>query len=159
MQLTFTKHNPSKFTLQATRPDGSKTWVNHQHDFLLIHDLVHFAVERELDLGESFYGQVAAGNDMSDFADKDKRDEIYASLKSDEAIVTEHIVSLIQTEKNDGKLFGNFEEELEKILSDQNLNFRPIHLKHKIENIRTFVNILLDRWDNLAYQDSMKLDF
>ncbi len=55
--------------LTITKDDGSVTWSKLQRG-LEFHDLAHYAVEKELQLKNSFYGMVNKGLDIHDFENK-----------------------------------------------------------------------------------------
>ena len=53
--------------LACVREDGTRTW-SRVHPFLPTHDLTHCAVESVLGVDDAFFGLVAQGWDIDDFA-------------------------------------------------------------------------------------------
>ncbi len=83
--------------LTCVRDDGRTTWmVLRQGAFFRRHDLLHYAVESTLGLRESFYGLVAAGWNLDEFA----RPDVTSRLPR-EAIMTEFIVNFLAARWDD----------------------------------------------------------
>jgi hypothetical protein len=54
-------------SLACVREDGTRTWAR-VHPFLPTHDLTHCAVESVLGVDDAFFGLIAQGWDIDDFA-------------------------------------------------------------------------------------------
>jgi hypothetical protein len=91
IQLKKGRDGPS--TLACVRVDGSRTWAK-EHPFFPLHDLTHFAVESVLGFDEAFFGLIAAGWEIDDFA----KPGASARLPP-EAQVAEHLVGLLDRER------------------------------------------------------------
>lgn len=61
--LRFTRLNPTHHRFEAIRADGTRDEREFETRSLLLHDLVHFAVESEAQLSGGFYGTLARGAD------------------------------------------------------------------------------------------------
>ncbi|WP_395644429.1 hypothetical protein [Terricaulis sp.] len=59
--LRFTRLNPTHHRFEAVRADGSRDVREFETRSLLLHDLVHFALESEAKLRGGFYGTLAEG--------------------------------------------------------------------------------------------------
>jgi hypothetical protein len=59
--LRFTRLSPTHHRLDIVRPNGGRESVELETKSFLFHDLIHFAVETEARLGDSFFGKLAAG--------------------------------------------------------------------------------------------------
>ncbi len=66
MKIQF-KKGKDKSTLHCIRKDGTATWSTI-YQGMEIHDLAHFAVETELGFKKAFYGLLASGYAIQDFA-------------------------------------------------------------------------------------------
>lgn len=94
MQIRLTRLTNERHRLEVVRDDGTREAHELETRSALLHDLVHYAVETEAQLGASFYGRLASGT-------------TYAGLMTEpptgpEAMQTEQIVARIQTiAKND----------------------------------------------------------
>lgn len=126
MQIQFKKpRNPEKpSTLHCTRPDGSSTWAHMHHNFE-IHDLAHYVVETELELHNAFFGMLAAGHDIGDFAlPRDARpDELIPANLPPEALLTEHMANLLLIQLTQGMSAEDFVAQLKDMLAKGGLPF------------------------------------
>jgi len=66
MQIEFTRLTEKVHRLTIQRDDGSQESVELETRSLLLHDLVHLAVETEAHLERGFWGLVASGVPMSE---------------------------------------------------------------------------------------------
>ena len=69
--LRWTRRPDGDVVFTCTRPDGTHTWQRYagpRAGFFPAHDLTHYAVEHELGLARGFYGLVADGWTLDDFA-------------------------------------------------------------------------------------------
>lgn len=89
MEVTFTK-TESGCTTRCRRSDGSCEEWESPDGVAIPHDLVHWIVETKLGLTESFYGNIAAGQDHYSVNELAHNDTELAS--------TELLVLLIQNE-------------------------------------------------------------
>ena len=98
MKIEFYRSKANQVILYLTRNDGSTTW-SKLHPGIEAHDIAHYAVESVLNLKDSFFGLIERGAEISDFEDKEKQ-----PFLPKEALFTEHLVNLLQTEGiNQGK--------------------------------------------------------
>lgn len=70
LTLRWTRRADGDVVFTCTRPDGTSTWQRHHGPraaFFAVHDLTHYAVERELGARRGFYGLVAEGWALEDF--------------------------------------------------------------------------------------------
>src|SRR5437867_1145419 len=69
--IRIKKKTDGSAALSCTRADGSVTWQRQEGQrgrFFPLHDLTHFAVESVLGFRRAFFGLLAEGWDISDFA-------------------------------------------------------------------------------------------
>lgn len=67
MTIEFHKEQGKPHVLRYIRQDGSVTWTLLKTPFAIDHDLMHYAVEKILDLRGGFYGLLEQGFDINDF--------------------------------------------------------------------------------------------
>jgi hypothetical protein len=92
MLIHLKKGRDGPSTLACVRDDGSRTW-GREHPFFPLHDLAHCIVESVLGFDEAFFGLIAAGWDIDDFAKPG------ASTKlPPQALLAEHIVGVLDRE-------------------------------------------------------------
>jgi len=97
MQIVLRKISDLRHQLEIIRNDGSRDAVELASRSFLIHDFLHYAVERRAGLESSFWGKLASGKSFKDVhesfalvrpADRD-------ALLQSEAAVTEAIVGAL----------------------------------------------------------------
>lgn len=69
MEIRLTRLTDARHRLEVLRPDGTRDAVELETRSLLLHDLVHLAVESELGTDRGFWGLVAAGAPLSEVRD------------------------------------------------------------------------------------------
>lgn len=140
--IRVTKGKPGKpDTLTCRRPDGSTTWGRCPGPGL--HDLIHYAVESVLSLQHSFYGLVAAGHAISDFATPGAAKAVDLPL---EAGQTEFVVGLLQTELAMGAPFDDLVQEVRSTCAAAKTE-PPGYLRHEqVPDIRAAVRRLQAQW-------------
>jgi hypothetical protein len=97
MLIRFKHHPDGSASLTCIRGDGTSTWQRQQGSLGVVfppHDLTHYAVETTLGYRRGFYGLIAAGWEISDFAKPWPRGEI-----PEEAREVEMIVGFFDTER------------------------------------------------------------
>ena len=154
LHVRVTKGKGKPDTLTCRRPDGSTTWARCPGPGL--HDLIHYVVETELGLENSFYSLVARGHDISDF-------NVPGASKAlnlpDEAGQTEFIVGLLQTELASGARFDDFVVEVRNACSVAGAPPPESITPSDVERIRTVMHQLLDDWANTTPGGFMGLIF
>lgn len=69
MRILMTRTNPDRHRFAIIRNDGSTESVDLETHSMLVHDLVHYAVEMEVPFREGFYGLLAQGKTLSQLSD------------------------------------------------------------------------------------------
>lgn len=72
MRILMTRVNSDRHLFAIVRADGSREEANLETRSLLVHDLVHYAVEREVPFHKGFYGLLASGQTLSALNDTTK---------------------------------------------------------------------------------------
>lgn len=99
LTVRIKRHPDGSASLTCTRADGTTTWQRQRGGYGLVfpsHDLTHFAVESTLGYAHGFYGLIADGWDIDDFAAPWPRGPI-----SHEALEAELIVGFFDTERRE----------------------------------------------------------
>ena len=71
LSIRLKRHSDASASITLTRANGTVTWQRQQGSLALVfpqHDLTHYAVEQTLGFHGAFFGLVADGWDISDFA-------------------------------------------------------------------------------------------
>lgn len=153
IQLKKGKDGPS--TLTCVRADGSRTW-NKLHPFFPEHDLTHCATESVLGFTQAFFGLVASGWNIDDFA----RPGAGRRLPT-EAALAESIVGILDQERGTGRILPapEFNEALSESLRGQGCQpFRSIR-EDELVRVRSLRLDLLSRWRALPRGETLEVPF
>src|SRR5882672_11335664 len=123
MVIELKKGRDGPTTLICVRADGTRTWRKVAR-FFPVHDLTHCSVESVLGFTEAFFGLIASGWNIDDFA----APGVAARLPV-EAVWAESIVGLLDLERGTGTEWSarEFNEALAESLRGQSRPaFRPV---------------------------------
>lgn len=88
MRVLLTRLDERTHRFEARRPDGSGETAELETRSVLLHDLVHFAVESQAGMRDGFFGRLAAGATLAELAEAaHSDDEADAGLGRAEALV------------------------------------------------------------------------
>ena len=153
IQLKKGRDGPS--TLTCVRADGTRTW-NKLHPFFPVHDLTHCAVESVFGFDQAFFGLVAAGRGIDDFAEPGA-----ATRLPTEALWAENMVGLFDLERANGEPFkaAEFNEALTLSMRQQGTEpFRPVG-DDELVRVRELSDTLVGRWHALPAGDTLAVPF
>ena len=145
--IRFTRLNPTHHRFEATRPDGTRDQREFETRSLLLHDLVHFAVESEAKVRGGFYGTLADGANYD------------APRPGGEAALIENVVGPIQ-----GGLKGEidpdrFAARLREVLASLDFTppdwLTPDFMRRVLERLRQ----LQGQWRATPFGQAMELRF
>lgn len=142
-------------TLVCVRSDGTQTWGKVAR-FFPVHDLTHYAVESVLGFKEAFFGLLASGWNIDDFAARG----VAARLPA-EAVWAESIVGLLDLERGTGTEWTaeEFNTALAESLRGQGRpGFRPV-AADELARTRALRNDLQARWEGLPPGESLQVSF
>ena len=141
------RHPDGSASIALTRADGTVTWQRQKGSLAMVfpsHDLTHFAVEQTLGYRGAFYGLVADGWEISDFALPWPRGPI-----PDEAREVELVVGLFDGMRREREGWDalQFNAELERLATDSRLvrSLSRTLTDDDIERVRALRNDLLAR--------------
>jgi hypothetical protein len=100
LQIHLTKRADGSAVLKCLRADGSETWQKQRGKhaaFFALHDLTHYAVERELGIQDGFYGLIASGWSIEDTEGKGPRGPL-----PHDALFVENVVGTLDSERASG---------------------------------------------------------
>ena len=93
MVIHLKKGRDGPSTLVCVRANGTRTW-GREHPFFPLHDLTHCAVESVLGLDQAFFGLIAGGWDIDDFARPGA-----SGRMPFQALLAEHVVGILDRER------------------------------------------------------------
>lgn len=155
MRIQLKKGRDGAPNLTCIRADGTRTW-GKVHPFFPLHDLTHYAVESVLGFDQAFFGLVASGWALDDFADKAARARMPA-----EALWAENVVGLLDLERGAGRM--TTAEELStglgEALAKQGVApFRAI-TEPELARMRALRSRLSAQWTALAPGETLEVSF
>jgi hypothetical protein len=152
LAVELKKISAERALLSCRRPDGSATWAR-LHSFFPLHDLTHFAVETELAQSRGFFGLIAEGWSLDDFA----RPGVAARLPA-EALLVENLVGTVERIGAEATL-QEFSDALADSLAAQKLPaFRALRAD-ELARVRTRRASLISRWQTLPIGETLRLEF
>jgi hypothetical protein len=155
MIISIKKREDKKHIISYKRKLGDECWIEAD-DFLVMHDLSHYAIEKNLGFKTAFWGMIKDGLHPSVFEDKQERDKL---LISNEAWYAEYLANLFLIELSQGK-FENINEVLKESIKERSsLLDMPELGKDQINDIRNLYEHLVKDFKNLSHNDFMTLEF
>jgi len=155
MQIIFKKRTNKNHIITYKRPSTSDFWMEAD-EFLVLHDLSHYAIETTLGYKDAFWGLTRSGIDPTVFLDKEKRDKLFIK---DEAWYAECLANLFLMELTQGE-FEDINAVIADSLKQTNPGIRiPVFGKEEIEKIRSTYKKLVAKWKGLKNDEEMILAF
>jgi hypothetical protein len=155
MFIQLKKGRDGPATLTCVRADGTRTW-GKEHPFFPVHDLTHFAVEGVLGFDQAFFGLIATGWEIDDFAKPG------ASRRMPfQAIVAEHVVGVFDRERALPAPLNaaEFNETVVASLPPaQRAAFMPVS-DARLSQVRELRDALEARWHTLSTGATMEVEF
>lgn len=165
MLIRFKRHRDGSASLTCVRDDGTSTWQRQSGSLGLVfppHDLTHYAVETTLGYTRGFYGLIAEGWEIADFAKPWPRGPI-----PEEAQEVELIVGFFDTERRSitGLTEAEFNDHADRYVAARqsrkgsSLGTAPHLTASQIDAVRSVRGDLLRRWSSLAPGETLELLF
>jgi len=137
------------------RDDGDQTWFRGD-DFLVRHDLSHYAIDNILGYRTAFLGMINQGMDIRDFEDRGKRGRLQITM---EAWYAENLANLFLIELSQGK-FEDFNRISQATMRQTKPDLPPLYLDSRdIGRIRSYLQELIDRWNSLPPGKQLILEY
>lgn len=155
MLMQVTKNSDRPHVIRYQRDDGTITWMKTDA-FFVRHDLSHYAVEKTLGYTTAFMGMLNNGMNIQDFEDREKRLQIDITR---DACYAENMANLFLIEAANGKF-----EDFNNVLAAAFINMQqpytaPMLADQALEEVRSSLGALLQRWDDLPAGETMELIF
>jgi hypothetical protein len=165
LTIRLKRHPDGTASLTCVRADGTSTWQRQNGSlgqFFPPHDLTHYAVETTLGYRSGFYGLIAQGWSIDDFATPFPRGPIPV-----EALEVELIVSFFETERRSLTRMteAEFNDHAERYQAARQskrpgaLGTAPRLSAEQIDAVRQCRSWLLSRWSGLGPGEAMELSF
>ena len=155
MKIIIKKKAGNKHTISYIREGFEDYWIEAD-DFLVLHDLCHYAIESTLQYKNAFWGLIAKGINPSVFENKETRDALDLA---NEAWYAEHLANLLLIEFTQGK-FEDINAMFEQSLLQQNYRISIIQFSSiVVEEIRANLHTLIENWRSVKEDDNLSLNF
>ena len=155
MQIIIKKKGAQINTISYKRDEQLDYWQD-ANDFLVMHDLSHYAIETTLNFTTAFWGMVKGGINPLEFENKETRDRL---ILTKEAWYAETLANLFLFEHSQGK-FEDFNAVFEESLKQTNPEILPLKLNDlEIEKIRKAYENLLSQWRSLQINETLVLEY
>jgi len=157
--VEFAKRKDGNTVLRCIRDNGSVTWQRNENQharFFPLHDLLHYAVESELDFAQGFFGLIAAGWNIDETTGKSARGAL-----PHEALEVEHFVSSFTAEWNSatGWTAADFNDQSASFARTRGLPAPRSLSDEQLERVRGRFNELVTRWRDLPEGETLRLEF
>jgi hypothetical protein len=155
MKVIIKKKSGAKHKITYIREGLEDFWIEAD-DFLVIHDLCHYAIENTLQYKNAFWGLVATGINPGVFENKETRDALQLS---NEAWYAEHLANLLLIEIIQGK-FNDMNQVLNESITRFNPTIPGIHYSDKeMVEIRNVVEKMFNSWKVLETGERLIFEF
>jgi hypothetical protein len=154
MLIHLKKGRDGPSTLACVRDDGSRTW-GREHPFFPLHDLTHCIVESVLGFDEAFFGLIAAGWDIDDFAKPGASPKL-----PPQALLAEHIVGVLDRERalSHPMTATEVNEAVGASLTLAHASYQPI-TEAQLATAREWRRALEARWHGLPLGATLEITF
>ena len=157
MIIKLTKISRTQHSFEYVRDDKSGEKLELDTKTFLFHDLLHFAVEMEAGLGNSFYGMLASGKKYAELA-PDKETKAYPVFVG-EVAVTERVVGPLSGVVKGDVMQADFMAGIKNIFEAYNERI-PFWLTDDfVTRVRDKMRQLLGEWNSLPVGKTMELKF
>lgn len=163
LTIRFKKNKDGSAALTCIRSDGSATWQRQEGKLGAVfppHDLTHYAVESALGYSDGFFGLIAKGWEIGDFASPWPRGQ-----PGDEAREVEALVAFFDADRTQGVTASTeaFNERAAAYMDSRSHDprrtpFRPL-TSDEIAGVRAVRAEMLSRWAALAQGETLVIRF
>jgi hypothetical protein len=161
MLIRLTKISDATHRLELVRDDGTRESVALASRSFLWHDLLHYAVETNAGLRQSFWGLLAAGRTLADLPDALSEGDgaTAAPTRSTEAAITEAIVGVLTGVVQERAAPRAAIEGLTRLFEAQERELPVWFSADFVERVREHMRRLIGQWRAVPFGGDMQLTF
>jgi hypothetical protein len=163
MLIRLTKMSDATHRLELVSDDGTRESIELASRSFLWHDLLHYSVETNADLHQSFWGLLACGKTLADLHDamgKGKGDGAGAAkARSTEAAITEAIVGVLTGVVRERATPSAAIDGLTRLFEAQDRELPIWFSADFVERVREHMRKLIGQWRALPFGSDMQLTF
>lgn len=154
MRIVLTKLTDERHTLAIVRPDGATERVECETRSMLLHDLLHHAVESEAGLQRGFWGCLARGKTLADMNDRTG-----AAMKDEpEMADIEQVVGALHGSTK-GWSAADLVAGIQRFAAGLGATMPPWLTEAFVEAVQERMRGLQGRWKATPFGGSMELDW
>ena len=155
--IKFTNVSPTRHRFEMIREDGSREQADLETKTFLFHDLLHFAVESEAFLTDSFYGKLLKGESYRSLSERKMEATVLTEGK--EIMMTERVVGVMT-----GVLQSDASPEaaingLRNLLSASGERFPTWFSEEFVVCVKERMSVLWGEWNGTPFRETMTLEF
>lgn len=160
LTVRIKKKSNGEAALSCARDDGTVTWQRQEGQagrFFPLHDLTHFAVESVLHFDSAFFGSIASGWDISDFAGAGA-----VARLDEQALLAEMLVGFFDLERRTGDLWDASEFNAQLVSSRADRGMAPTSFRitdEQIAVVRAKRAALFAAWNSTPAGEALVLSF
>ncbi|MDB4907709.1 MAG: hypothetical protein JWO05_2493 [Gemmatimonadetes bacterium] len=155
LRLELSKRSDGGTALRWVRANGTDAFQRHQGKtalFFPLHDLAHYSVETALGMTHGFFGLIADGWELADTGGKGARGPLPA-----EAIVVEHLVGILDRERN--LTAGQLNEHVDLLVQTKAITTGRRFSEAELAAVRELMDRVQGEWIALPPGGTMTLEF
>jgi hypothetical protein len=157
MRIRLTKLSDARHRLALIRDDGACESIELASRSFLWHDFLHYAVETNAGLHQSFWGLLAEGRTLADL--RDAMSEGAAKAGASEAAVTEAVVGVLTDVVRERAAPGAAIAGLSRWFEAQNRELPTWLSADFVERVRDHMRRLMGEWLAVPFGGEMELVF
>jgi len=154
LHIELTKVSPTHHTLGYIREDRTGETVELETRSFLVHDLIHFVVETEAGLKDSFYGLLCQGAQYSQLSENGIQDTDDIEVRH-----TERVVGMLDGVVKNNVTSSQFMAGLRNVYDASGEKVPHWVFEEFVEKIAKRMTALLGEWRGTPFGQPMKLVF
>jgi hypothetical protein len=161
MRIRLTKLSDEEHRLELIRDDGADESIELVSRSFLWHDLLHYAVETNAGLHQSFWGLLASGRTLADLHDAMGTGEGAGTVAASrtEAAITEAVVGVLTNVARGSAAPRAAIDGLGRLFEAQERELPAWFSPDFVERVREHMRQLMGQWRAVPYGGDMQLAF
>ena len=155
--VTLTNVSPTQHRFRCIRQDGSREEAELETKTHLYHDLLHFAVESEAFLTDSFYGKLLKGESYHSLSERKKEAAVLTEGK--EIMMTERVVGVMTGVLRSDASPQAAINSLRSLLSASGEHFPVWFTEDYVIRVKERMCVLWGEWNGTPFRETMTLEF
>jgi hypothetical protein len=155
LTLTFKKISPTHHEFTYTREDGTGETSELETKTFLIHDLIHFCLETEAGLKDSFYGKLEKGNTYAALNELIEKEKDF----TEEVFITEVFAGALTGVVQSDASYEQLVAGVSNMLSARNLPLPAWFDEDFYNRFKEKFRKIIGEWKGTPFGATMELNF